>query len=95
MIYAYIRVSSAEQNSARQEIAIQDAGYEIKTVFTEVASGKDTYRPKLQQLLALFAQGDTLVVHSEYDGYVPVNTATEATRCFTYFYQGKHSFFCD
>ncbi|SFU62708.1 hypothetical protein SAMN05421784_11575 [Xenorhabdus koppenhoeferi] len=31
MIYAYIRISSAEQNSARQKIAIQNSGYEIKS----------------------------------------------------------------
>ncbi|WP_118988287.1 recombinase family protein [Photorhabdus sp. CRCIA-P01] len=64
MLYAYIRISSAEQNSARQEIAIQNAGYEIKNIFTDVASGKDTHRPNLQQLLALLESGDMLVVHS-------------------------------
>ena len=64
MIYAYIRISSAEQNSARQEIAIQNSGYKVKTVFTDIASGKDTHRPNLQQLLALLVSGDTLVVHS-------------------------------
>ncbi|WP_254921242.1 recombinase family protein [Photorhabdus luminescens] len=62
--YAYIRISSVEQNSARQEIAIQNVGYEIKNTFTDVASGKDTHRPNLQQLLALLESGDTLVVHS-------------------------------
>ncbi|EML7933712.1 recombinase family protein, partial [Providencia rettgeri] len=44
MIYAYIRISSAEQNSARQEMAIQNSGYNVKTVFTDIASGKDTHR---------------------------------------------------
>ncbi|CAM3504198.1 conserved hypothetical protein [Xenorhabdus nematophila ATCC 19061] len=64
MIYAYIRISSAEQNSARQKIAIQNSGYEIKTVFTDIASGKDTHRPNLQQLLSTLISGDTLIVHS-------------------------------
>ena len=60
MIYAYIRVSSADKNPARQEQAINDSDFQVSQLFIEIASGKDTHRPKLQQLLT----GDTLIVHS-------------------------------
>ncbi|WP_232832668.1 recombinase family protein [Photorhabdus sp. CRCIA-P01] len=64
MIYAYIRINSSEQNAARQEMAIQNSGYKVKTVFTDIAGGKDTHRPYLQQLLSILVSGDTLIVHS-------------------------------
>lgn len=64
MFYAYIRVSSSDQNSARQEQAIIKAGYDIAQTVIEVASGKDIHRPKLQQLLNQLSTGDVLVVHS-------------------------------
>ncbi|WP_227876493.1 recombinase family protein [Photobacterium frigidiphilum] len=64
MIYAYIRVSSADQNPARQEQAINDSSFQISEQFIEIASGKDINRPKLQQLLTQLVAGDTLVVHS-------------------------------
>ncbi|PSU44258.1 resolvase [Photobacterium frigidiphilum] len=64
MIYAYIRVSSADQNPARQEQAINDSDFQVSKQFIEIASGKDINRPKLQQLLTQLMTGDTLVVHS-------------------------------
>ena len=64
MIYSYIRVSSADQNPARQEQAINDSDFQVSQQFIEIASGKDTNRPKLQQLLTQLMTGDTLVVHS-------------------------------
>ena len=64
MIYAYIRVSSADQNPARQEQAINDSSFQISEQFIEIASGKDINLPKIQQLLTQLVAGDTLVVHS-------------------------------
>lgn len=55
----YIRVSSADQNTARQL-----DGVELDRVFTDKASGKDTQRPQLQAALDWLREGDTLVVHS-------------------------------
>ena len=55
----YIRVSSLDQNSARQ----LDGIHTDKT-FTDKASGKDTQRPQLQALLEFVRTGDTVLVHS-------------------------------
>lgn len=55
----YVRVSSLDQNSARQ----LDGIHTDKT-FTDKASGKDTERPQLQALLDFVREGDTVLVHS-------------------------------
>ena len=58
----YVRVSSVDQNEARQVEAL--AGLHIDKVFTDKASGKDTKRPHLQAALDYMRDGDVLVVHS-------------------------------
>ena len=55
----YIRVSSVDQNTARQL-----DGVEVDKTFTDKASGKDTNRPALQAALDYIREGDVLVVHS-------------------------------
>lgn len=55
----YIRVSSLGQNTDRQLEGIQ-----VDRTFTDKVSGKDTNRPKLQELLEFARDGDTVVVHS-------------------------------
>lgn len=45
MQYAYIRVSSADQNTARQEEALSKAGFQPDKICVEHASAKDTNRP--------------------------------------------------
>ena len=55
----YIRVSSLDQNTQRQLENIQ-----LTRVFTDKASGKDTKRPQLEELLKFARDGDTVVVHS-------------------------------
>ena len=55
----YVRVSSFDQNLARQVDHVQ-----VDKVFTDKASGKDTQRPQLDALLAFVREGDTVVVHS-------------------------------
>ncbi len=49
MQYAYIRVSSADQNTARQEEALSKAGFQPDKICVEHASAKDTNRPGLQE----------------------------------------------
>lgn len=56
---AYIRVSSLDQNTARQL-----EGIEFDQVFEDHCSGKDTSRPALQECLKYLRKGDTLHVHS-------------------------------
>jgi DNA invertase Pin-like site-specific DNA recombinase len=55
----YVRVSSVDQNTVRQL-----DGVVVERTFTDKASGKDTARPKLDELLAFVRDGDTVIVHS-------------------------------
>lgn len=61
MKVAYIRVSTVEQNEARQLEAMKDKG--IEKYFTEKVSAKDTNRPQLQAMLDYVREGDTIYVH--------------------------------
>ena len=62
MKVAYIRVSTKEQNTARQEKAMNEQG--VEKVFIEKISGKDTNRPQLKAMLEYVREGDTLIVES-------------------------------
>ena len=55
----YIRVSTAEQNTARQP-----EGVALDKTFEDKCSGKDANRPALQACLEFLREGDTLHVHS-------------------------------
>ena len=55
----YIRVSSLDQNTARQLDGIQ-----VDRTFTDSASGKDTQRPTLEAMIAFLQAGDTVLAHS-------------------------------
>jgi DNA invertase Pin-like site-specific DNA recombinase len=55
----YIRVSSLDQNTQRQL-----EGIELDRIFMDKASGKDTKRAQLDELLRFIRDGDTLLVHS-------------------------------
>jgi DNA invertase Pin-like site-specific DNA recombinase len=48
-LVGYIRVSTLDQNTVRQEEQLQ--GFNLDAVFTDKASGKDTARPELSILL--------------------------------------------
>ena len=62
MNVAYIRVSTREQNEARQLEALQK--YDIEKWYTEKVSGKNmTDRPELQSMIDFVRQGDTVYVH--------------------------------
>ena len=62
MKVGYIRVSTADQNPARQEEALRQHG--VERVFEEKISGKDMNRPKLKELLDFVREGDTVIVES-------------------------------
>lgn len=57
---AYVRVSTEEQNTARQDVRFSD----YDKVFTDKASGKNTDRPELQRMLDYIREGDTVTVES-------------------------------
>ena len=61
MNIAYVRVSTVEQNDARQREALSKYG--IEKWFCEKVSGKDTNRPQLQAMLEFAREGDTVYVH--------------------------------
>lgn len=60
MNLAYVRVSAADQNEARQVEALKK--YDIEKWFIEKISGKDMNRPELQRLLDFAREGDTIYV---------------------------------
>lgn len=57
---AYVRVSTVDQNEARQREALKDCS--IDRWFVEKASGKDVNRPKLQEMLEYIREDDTVYV---------------------------------
>lgn len=58
----YIRVSSVDQNEARQVEAL--SALHIDKTFIDKLSGKDTNRPQLQAAIEYMRDGDVLVCHS-------------------------------
>ena len=57
---AYVRVSTIDQNEARQREALK--GCNIDRWFVEKASGKDTNRPKLKDMLEYVREADVVYV---------------------------------
>lgn len=62
--YGYIRVSTKEQNEARQIIAITEQGVSRSHIYTDRQSGKDFNRPQYKKLLKKLRPGDLLYVES-------------------------------
>ena len=58
---AYVRVSTIEQNEARQVEELKK--HDIQKWFIEKVSGKNTDRPELQKMLDYIREGDTVYVH--------------------------------
>lgn len=62
MRVGYCRVSTAEQNTARQEVLLGSLA--VDKVFLDKCSGKNTDRPALKEMLAFVREGDIVVVES-------------------------------
>lgn len=62
MNLAYVRVSTVEQNEARQVEALKE--HNIDKWYTDKASAKDTNRPMLEKLLEFAREGDKIFIHS-------------------------------
>lgn len=62
MKVGYVRVSTVEQNPARQEELMKSFG--VDKVYSEKLSGKDTNRPRFKEMLSFLREGDTLYVES-------------------------------
>lgn len=61
-LVGYVRVSTVEQNTARQDEQLK--GFNLDEIFTDHASGKDVDRPQLQAALKHLRKGDTLIAYS-------------------------------
>ena len=61
MNIGYVRVSTVDQNEARQVEALKKYG--IEKWYSEKVSGKDLNRPKLQEMLDFVREGDTIFIH--------------------------------
>ena len=62
--YGYARVSSADQNEARQIVALTDAGIDRSNIFIDHMSGKDFNRPAWRRVRRTLRENDTLVIQS-------------------------------
>ena len=58
----YLRVSTEEQNTARQEIMLRELG--VDELFVDRASGKNADRPELNRMMNFVRRGDTVIVES-------------------------------
>ena len=62
MKIGYIRVSTQEQNTIRQEAMMKILG--VDEIYIDRMSGKNTERPELKRMLSFVRQGDTVIVES-------------------------------
>lgn len=62
MIIGYIRVSTQEQNTLRQEVMMQELG--VEELYIDKTSGKSTDRPQLKKMMEYVRRGDTVIVES-------------------------------
>lgn len=62
MRIGYIRVSTQEQNTIRQEILMERLG--VDELYIDRASGKNAQRPELQKMMEYVRRGDTVIVES-------------------------------
>lgn len=63
-LYAYIRVSTREQNEERQLVALNELNILQGNIFIDKQSGKDFNRPQYQKLLKKLHQNDLLYIKS-------------------------------
>ena len=62
MKIGYIRVSTQEQNTMRQEALMEALG--VDEVYIDRMSGKNANRPELQKMMEYVRKGDTVIVES-------------------------------
>ncbi len=62
--YGYIRISSKDQNIARQIDAMKKEGIDKKYMYIDIQSGKDFERPSYKKMKKKIKEGDELYVKS-------------------------------
>lgn len=63
-VFAYIRVSSKDQNISRQFEELKTLVADERDIYVDTISGKDFNRPKYQALKAVLRDGDSLYIKS-------------------------------
>ena len=63
-VYAYLRVSSADQNEDRQLLAMLKQEVPPSHIFSDKQSGKNFQRPQYQRMLRCLQPGDLLYIMS-------------------------------
>ncbi len=63
-VYGYIRVSTREQNEARQKIALESFPVLEKNIYMDKQSGKDFNRKEYQKLVKRMRKKDVLIIQS-------------------------------
>ena len=58
----YIRVSTQEQNTIRQEVLMETLG--VEAIYIDRMSGKSADRPELKKMMQFVRQSDTVIVES-------------------------------
>lgn len=62
MKIGYIRVSTQEQNTLRQEVLMEQLG--VDQIYIDRSSGKNANRPELKTMLEFVRKGDVVIVES-------------------------------
>lgn len=62
MKIGYIRISTTDQNTARQEVLMKELG--VQQVYIDRVSGKNTNRTELKKMMNYVREGDTVIVES-------------------------------
>lgn len=62
--FGYIRVSSKDQNEARQIEKMQELGIDERHIFIDKKSGKDFDREQYKAMVTMMREGDTLYISS-------------------------------
>ena len=62
MKIGYVRASTTDQNTARQEVLMESLG--VDQIYIDRVSGKNTDRPELKRMMTFVREGDTVIVES-------------------------------
>lgn len=62
MKIGYVRISTKDQNEARQIASMNENG--VEKIYVDKQSGKDFDRPEYQKMIAELKEGDIVVLHS-------------------------------
>lgn len=62
--FGYVRVSTKDQNEARQIIAMNEFGIDSRHIYIDKQSGKNFNRPRYRSLMRKLKKGDILVIKS-------------------------------